>query len=140
MGQIERGANRIYGIDHDRPALATYDRTVAVPLGMLLLLLAITTLLRHAPRRRQPGWSWLVLGAVLALVLGLVFTGLLVGYVAVSGSFGAVYGPLTGVIALLLWAQFTAVALFSGPAVAAQAEAGRYRRERREDDDGFRRA
>lgn len=181
MGQIERGANRIYGIDHDRPTLAKYGRallmalgaglpaaagfgallgavqlgdavervygldddvvtTVAVPLGVLLLLLAITTLLRHAPRRRQPGWSWLLLGAVLALVLWLAFTGLLVGYVAVSGSFGAVYGPLTGVIALLLWAQLTAVALFSGLAVAAQLEAGRYRRQQREDDDGFQRA
>ncbi|OSZ56958.1 hypothetical protein OQI_30065, partial [Streptomyces pharetrae CZA14] len=42
-----------------------------------------------------------------------------------SGSFGAVYGPLTAFVALLLWANLTGVALFLGIAFAAQLEAAR---------------
>ena len=52
------------------------------------------------------------------------FTGVLVAYVQLSGSFGVIYGPLTGVIALLLWTQVTAVAILFGLAVTAQLEAG----------------
>ncbi len=37
----------------------------------------------------------------------------------------ALYGPLTAFIALLLWANLTAVALFYGIAFAAQLEAAR---------------
>src|SRR4051812_9913115 len=45
MGQVERGANRIYGIRRDRPLLAKYGRAalwtalLAVPLGLGFLLL-----------------------------------------------------------------------------------------------------
>ncbi len=166
MGQVERGANRIYGIQRDRPSRRKYGRALAmalaaglpamagfgvllggsaygnaveqvygldddvvtamaVPLGTMLLLVSVTAMLRFSPRRRQPGWSWLALGAGTALVLWLLFTVLLAAYVQLSASFGVVYGPLTGVIALLLWAQLTSVAIFFGLALTAQLEARR---------------
>ena len=165
MGQIERGANRVYGIERDRPSWRKYGRAlgmavvaglpsmggsgvllagpafgdavervygwdddavtaVAVPLGVLLVVFSIMAMLRLAPRRRQPGWLWLGLGATIAVALWLTFTGLLAVYVQLSASFGAVYGPLTGVIALLLWTQLTSVAILFGFAVTAQLEAG----------------
>ena len=165
MGQVERGANRIYGIGRDRPSRRKYGRAllltfvaglpamlgsgvllagstfgdaveavygwdddavmaVALPVGVLLVVAALMALLRLAPRRRQPGWLWLALGATVAATLWLAFTGLLAGWVQLSGSFGVVYGPLTGVIALLLWTQLSAVAVLFGFAVAAQLEAG----------------
>ena len=46
-------------------------------------------------------------------------------YVSHSSSFGTVYGPLTGMFALLIWSQLTSVALFFGLAFAAQLEAVR---------------
>jgi uncharacterized BrkB/YihY/UPF0761 family membrane protein len=52
-------------------------------------------------------------------------TGLLALYVVKSGSFGTTYGPLTGIVALLLWANLSSVALFLGVAFAAQLEAVR---------------
>jgi len=55
----------------------------------------------------------------------MLFTGMLGAYLQVSDSFGTVYGPLTGIIALLLWAQLTSVAIFLGMAFAAQLEARR---------------
>lgn len=167
MGQVERGANRIYGISRDRPTLHKYsraavltaaaglpamlgfllivagptaerslakvygiDRTVLIvlrwPISLLLSLGAITVLLRYAPRRRrQPGWSWLTLGAGLALVLWMLLSYLLGLYLEHSGTFGAVYGQLTSVMALLVWAQLTAMAILLGVAFTAQLEAVR---------------
>jgi YihY family inner membrane protein len=169
MGQVERGANRIYGIQRDRPALHKYGRAallavsagimsltgfvvfvaggivgralqrtygwsdeqltvwnvVRFPIGALLALTAFTLLLEHAPRRQQPGWSWISIGAGVAVTLWVLFTYLLSLYVQTSGSFGSTYGPLTGIIALLIWAQLTSIALFLGIAFCAQLEAVR---------------
>jgi YihY family inner membrane protein len=169
MGQIERGANRIYGIRRDRPAAAKYGRAAVLtavlalpvgsgflllvaggafadamakdygwsegfvdtwnaarwPIGMALLVFTIAVLLNHAPRRRQPGLTWLALGSGVAVALNLLVTGLLAAYVHQSASFGNIYGPLAGVFALLLWALLSAIALFFGTSLCAQLEAVR---------------
>jgi YihY family inner membrane protein len=169
MGQIERGANRIYGIQRDHPSQEKYGRAARLvvtggipamlgfvvivgggafidalqsaygwgsttatilqvlrwPVGILLGLAAVTAIFKWAPRRNQPGFSWLAFGAAVALVLWLVFSLLLAFYISHSSSFGTVYGPLTGMIALLLWSQLTSLALFLGVAFAAQLEAVR---------------
>ncbi|MDZ5447339.1 YihY/virulence factor BrkB family protein [Micromonospora sp. 4G57] len=169
MAQIERGANRIYGVERDRPALAKYVRaailavTAGVPalIGFLILVggramgdsvqrhyewgglanaawdvvrwplslgltvVAVAVLFRHAPRRNQPGLSWLYFGAGIATVLWWLASLLLAAYVKLSGGFGQTYGALTGMMALLLWANLTGMALFGGLAFAAQLEAMR---------------
>ena len=169
MGQVERGANRIYGIERDRPTKEKYGRAAVLavtagilsllgfvvlvaggaigsalaatfgwgdgatavwnvlrwPLGLLLALGSYTVIFERAPRRNQPGRSWLAVGAGVSLALWLLFTLLLSLYVARSGSFGSTYGPLTGIFALLIWAYLTSIALFLGVAVAAQLEAVR---------------
>lgn len=169
MGQTERGANRIYGVQRDRPSVQKYSRAALLalaagvpamvgfvvligggiaaevfgqvygwssgtvtsaqllrwPVGIALDVVAITVLFRWAPRRRQPGSTWMAIGAGISLLLWLVFTGLLALYLRSSGSFGQVYGPLTGIIALLLWSQLSAIALLLGLSFAAQLEAVR---------------
>jgi len=92
------------------------------PIGVALVVFAIAVLLDHAPRRRQPALSWLALGATLSVLLAMVATGLLAAYVHLSGSFGAIYGPLGGVFALLLWSLLSSIAFFAGAAVCAQLE------------------
>jgi uncharacterized BrkB/YihY/UPF0761 family membrane protein len=62
----------------------------------------------YSPRRRQPEASWLAFGAVVSVVLWLVFM-----------------GPIAGTIGVLLWTFLTSVALFFGLAFAAQLEAVR---------------
>jgi uncharacterized BrkB/YihY/UPF0761 family membrane protein len=57
------------------------------------------------------------LWALVTVILGFVFS--------ISTSFGRTYGPLAGVIALLLWSLLSAIALLLGGAVAAQLEAVR---------------
>ncbi|MFF3316041.1 YihY/virulence factor BrkB family protein [Streptomyces sp. NPDC003035] len=173
MAQIERGANRIYGIERDRPFVRKYGRSLLltvgagvpmaagflvlvagdtlaeavvtasgtasgpaaglpqwwhwtqIPAGVALAVIASAVLFRWAPRRRQPGYTWLAFGSAVHLVLWIATTWLLALYVEYSGSFGAVYGPLTAFVALLLWANLTGIALFFGVAFAAQLEAVR---------------
>ncbi|GAB3173906.1 YihY family inner membrane protein [Micromonospora palomenae] len=169
MAQIERGANRIYGVERDRPALAKYARAAVLavtaggpalagflilvgggaigdsvqrhyewgafahgfwdvirwPLSLGLTVLAVAVLFRHSPRRNQPGLSWLFFGAGIATALWWLASLLLAGYVTFSDGFGQTYGALTGMMALLLWANLTGMALFGGLAFAAQLEAMR---------------
>ena len=157
FAQLERGANRIYGTDRDRPALRKYARAAVLtltagaamalglllivagepfgdaveqvyhwgdaaesvfdvvrwPLGLAALVVAVTMLFRHAPRRQQPGLSWLAVGATVTVLLWLAASGLLGLYVVSAGNFGETYGPLTAVMALLLWANVTGVALLA---------------------------
>jgi uncharacterized BrkB/YihY/UPF0761 family membrane protein len=54
-----------------------------------------------------------------------VFTGLLSLYLTASRSFGQTYGPLAGLIGILLWAFLTSLAVLLGLAFAAQLEAVR---------------
>ncbi|MEU2059617.1 YihY/virulence factor BrkB family protein [Streptomyces sp. NPDC013455] len=168
MGQVERGANRIYGVERDRSFPRKYGRAVLlafaagvpmvlgflvlvageavttattealgtgrppgwwgaleVPVGTVLAWAASAVVFRWSPRRDQPGYTWLAFGSAVHLVLWVTATWLLALYVSHSGSFGAVYGPLTAFVALLLWANLTGVALFLGIAFAAQLEAAR---------------
>jgi YihY family inner membrane protein len=162
FGQLERGFNRVYGVEQDRPTLQKYGLafllTVSAgaltsfafaalafghtigeslhndalsrawsimrwPLALAVLTLAVTLLLRVSPRRRQPHPSWLAFGAVVAVVLWALCTILLGAFFSWSSSFGETYGPLAGILALLLWALLSAIAILLGGAVAAQLEA-----------------
>lgn len=93
------------------------------PAGLALLVFTIAVLLDHAPRRRQPSLSWLALGSVIAVLLSMAAAGGLAAYVNLSGSFGSTYGPLAGIVALLLWSLLSSISFFYGVAVCAQLEA-----------------
>ncbi len=164
MGQIERGANRLYGVEQDRPTAQKYlngfklactagflsvaafmiivggtDVAKALglsgpvkgiwtllrwPLSIAFVVVAFALLFRAAPRRHQPSWSWLAVGSGVSVLLWFVFTGLLALYLNLSsGTFGQTYGPLTGIIAILIWSFLTSLAIYLGLAFAAQLEA-----------------
>lgn len=95
------------------------------PFGLVALVVAVTALFRYSPRRRQPGLSWLAVGAAVTVLVWLAGSGLLALYVVAAAGFGDTYGPLTAVMALLLWANVTGIALLAGLALAAQLEAVR---------------
>jgi uncharacterized BrkB/YihY/UPF0761 family membrane protein len=165
MGQLERGANRLYGIGSDRPTRVKYGRAMVMACvaglpamggflvlvtaealaesienvygldddatswltwtsGVALLWAAVTVMHRYGPRRRQPGWSFLSCGSFVALFLWTFLTALLAGALQMSAGLGNVYGPLTGVMALLVWVQLTSAAVFLGLAVSAELELG----------------
>jgi YihY family inner membrane protein len=95
------------------------------PLAVVLIAGAVTMLFRWCPRRHQPAPSWLAYGASVS-VLGWVIVTL--GLAAIfnwSSSFGDTYGPLAGLVALLLWCLLSAIVILFGAAAAAQLEAVR---------------
>jgi uncharacterized BrkB/YihY/UPF0761 family membrane protein len=111
-----------YGLPH------TFETAWTIgswPAGIALAWASFTVIIERAPRRSQPAYSWLAVGAGVSLALWLMLTGLLALYVVKSASFGTTYGPLTGIFALLLWANLSSVALLLGVAFAAQLEAVR---------------
>ncbi len=96
------------------------------PLSIGFVIVAFALLFRAAPRRHQPSWSWLAVGSGVSVLLWFVFTGLLAFYLnQSSGTFGQTYGPLTGIIAILIWSFLTSLAIYLGLAFAAQLEAVR---------------
>jgi YihY family inner membrane protein len=164
MGQLERGFNRIYGVEQDRPTIRKYGLAALLtvtagglacgafaalalgssigdsidnptantawaiarwPLALVLITTAITLLLRHSPRRRQPGLSWLAFGAGVSALLWIACTLGLGLFFTASTTFGDTYGPLAGMVALLIWALLSSISLLYGGAVAAQLEAVR---------------
>ena len=164
LGQLERGLNRIYGVERDRSTGRKYahafwltitaglfatlafaalafgraiadslDSHMAVtlwnalrwPVALVLAAGSIALLFRWSPNRRQPGWSWLAFGSVVAVVLWAVSTVALALFFQWSSTFGQTYGPLAGIVALLIWALLSSIALLYGAAVAAQLEAVR---------------
>jgi YihY family inner membrane protein len=165
MGQVERGANRIYGVERDRPSLRKYtvgfllacsaglamvvglvlvvtgeDIARAIgfsgsveslwgalrwPVAAALLVVGVAVLFRASPRRRQPAASWLAVGSAVSVLLGFAFTWLLSLFLTASRTFGQTYGPLAGVMGVLVWAFLVSLAILLGLAFAAQLEAVR---------------
>jgi YihY family inner membrane protein len=95
------------------------------PVGVALIAIAMTIIFMVVPNRRQPRFSWLLSGTTVSVavwVLATILLGLVYENVAVLGGS---YGPLLGVIALLVWGYATGVAVLVGLAFAAQLEAER---------------
>ena len=105
--------------------VSTAWNAVRWPLGLALTTAAVTMLMRWCPRRHQPGPSWLAFGSIVSVVLWTVVTVGLAAFFSWSSSFGETYGPLAGMVALLVWALLSAIAILYGAAVAAQLEAVR---------------
>jgi YihY family inner membrane protein len=104
---------------------STVWNVVRWPLALGLLVAAIALLFKWSPRRDQPGWSWLAFGAILAVILLAIVTAGLDAMFQASSTFGQTYGPLAGIVALLVWAMLASVALLFSGAIGAQLEAVR---------------
>ena len=168
MLHLERGANRIYGVDEHRagrqrfltafvtaatagvllliglvvitaggavgdsasssgaPAGSATDiwSILRWPIGVALVAVPMTMIFKIAPNRHQPHVSWLASGTVVAVALWILVTLVLALFYEHSPASGA-YGPILGVIALLVWAYLTGVAVLYGLAFAAELESER---------------
>lgn len=169
MAQVERSANRIYGVLTDRPFLRRYVHALGMylvagiplliglvllalggalgdaltsaagwshswstawgigrwPVGIAAIWVAVTILFRRAPSRRQPEPSWLAVGTLLAVGLWVIFTVALGLYYSLDHTAESTYGPLVGLIAVMVWAYLSSLAIHLGMAFAAELEAAR---------------
>jgi YihY family inner membrane protein len=92
------------------------------PMGILLATVSLAAVFKVAPNRRQPAFSWLALGGVVAVAGWLMVSVALALYLNASSTFGETYGPLAGFIGTMLWAQLSGIAIFYGLAICAQLE------------------
>ncbi|HZB78877.1 MAG TPA: YihY/virulence factor BrkB family protein [Actinomycetota bacterium] len=166
MTQLERAANRIYGVEEERTPRRRYGLAFALagtvevmlvlglavivaggsigegsngsapqgagiwsvirwPVGVALVALAMTIIFKVIPNRRQPQFSWLLSGTTVSVAAWVVATVLLGLFYEHATLLGESYGPLLGIIALLVWGYATGVAVLFGLAFAAQLEAER---------------
>jgi uncharacterized BrkB/YihY/UPF0761 family membrane protein len=98
-------------------------RLLRWPVAIAIGVAAFGALLRFAPDRRQPRWSWLSVGATIGIATWVLVTVAFGLAFRASSSFGSVYGPLAGLVALQLWTYASAMSIFFGVACAAQLEA-----------------
>ena len=88
------------------------------PAVLIVLIVAVAILYRYASSVVVP-WRWIVAGAAVFAVGWLVATAGLAIYVMNIADYGATYGSLGGVIALMLWFFVTAAMLVVGAEVTA---------------------
>jgi len=94
-----------------------------VLVGVLLLMVAI--LYYAAPNVKLPGFKWITVGGIAALVIWVVASVAFAFYVANFGSYNKTYGTLGGVVSLLVWVWISNLALLLGMELNAERERSR---------------
>ena len=87
------------------------------PVLFALLVLAAAIVFRLAPNIRTP-WRWTLVGGVVFALGWLIMTGLFALYVSRS-SYGATYGPVAGMLVVLLWFYLTAIVFVAAAELVA---------------------
>jgi membrane protein len=95
------------------------------PLLVCGLLLAFAGLMYLGPNVEHPRWSFLSLGAALALLVWLAASAAFAFYVSRFGSYNKAWGSLAAVVVMLTWLWLSAAALLFGAEVNAEAERSR---------------
>jgi membrane protein len=95
------------------------------PVIALVVSLMFSVLYFAAPNVKQPGFKWITVGGVVALVVLLVASALFAVYVASFSSYNKTYGALGGVIAFLVWLWVANIAVLLGAELNAELERGR---------------
>lgn len=94
--------------------------------ALLVAVAVILAILYYAsPNVRQPDFTWVSPGSVLAVVLWLAVSALFALYVANFGSYNKTYGALASVVVFLMWLWLTNIAILLGAEFNAELERGR---------------
>ncbi len=117
-----RAAHVVAGQAGGGAPLLVVWRVIEWPVLIVLLLASFALFYRFGPNLYDREWQWSTPGAVLALVLWLLATGLVRLYFERFHSYHVVYGPLEGVATLLLWLYFTSAAILIGGEMNSEIE------------------
>ncbi|RPF26675.1 YihY/virulence factor BrkB family protein [Georgenia muralis] len=121
-GPIAEGIGEAIGLGS---AALTVWNIAKWPLLLLAVIVIVALLYYFTPNVKQPKFRWISIGAVIAIVVGLVASVAFGLYVANFGKYDATYGALAGVIIFLLWLWIMNLALLFGAEVDAELERGR---------------
>jgi membrane protein len=95
------------------------------PVIAIIVSQVIAFLYFVSPNVKQPGYSWLSPGGILAVVLWIVASALFAFYVANFGSYNKTYGSLAAVIIFLVWLWISNVVILLGAELNAEVQRGR---------------
>ncbi len=86
---------------------------------LIVVLLAFALIYNFAPNQDPFQWKWISPGAVVGVLLWILFSGAFRLYLRYFDSYAATYGSLGAMIILLLWLYLTALVILIGGAVNA---------------------
>ncbi len=95
------------------------------PVMLVVVIFMFAVLFHASPNVKLPGFKWVTVGAVVAIVVWIVASALFAFYVANFGSYNKTYGTLGGVVGLLVWMWITNIALLLGMELNAERERSR---------------
>jgi membrane protein len=99
------------------------------PVLILGLLAAFATVLYLGPNVDHPRWQFITPGAVFAVVVWLLVSGLFAVYTSMFDSYNKAWGSLAAVIVMLTWLWLTGCALLFGAEINAEVERSRELRQ-----------
>lgn len=92
------------------------------PLLVAIMSVVFAALYRYGPNRPRTKWRWVSWGAAIGTALWLLVTVLLFLYTRYFSSFSESYTLFAGIIVLMMWFNFSALALLIGAHVNARLE------------------
>ena len=120
-GSLARHVGQVLGIGS--AAVTAWD-IAKWPVLFILVCLMIALLYWASPNARQ-GFRWISPGAMLAVIIWLIGSGLFALYVANFGHYNKVYGSIAGMIIFLIWLWLSNTAILLGAEFNAELERGR---------------
>lgn len=99
--------------------------TAEWPILLLGLLFVFATILYLGPNVDHPRWRFLTPGAIVAVAVWLLASGLFAVYVSLFGSYNKTWGSLAAVIIMLTWLWLSSLALLFAAEVDAETERAR---------------
>lgn len=99
------------------------------PVLIVGLLAAFATVLYLGPNVEHPRWQFITPGAVFAVIVWLLVSGLFAVYTATFASYNKAWGSLAAVIVMLTWLWLTGCALLFGAEINAEVERSRELRQ-----------
>ena len=91
-------------------------------LMLLLMMAGLAALYRFGPSRQAAQWRWITPGAVVAMLVILVTSGLFTWYVASFGSYDATYGSLGAIFGFMTWLWIAAIIVIVGAELNSEIE------------------
>ncbi len=97
-------------------------RVLRWPALLVLVLFGLAILYRFGPSRRQPQWTWITPGSLLAAVLWLAGSALLSWYLGNFANYDETYGSLGAAIGLMMWMWMSVIVILLGAELNAETE------------------
>ena len=108
------------------PIFTFGDSALFTVLGWVLTVVAVMVLFSIfyylGPNRDKPTWHWVSAGGIFGVLLWIVVSLAFGFYISNFNNYGKTYGPLAGVIVLVLWLYLSSIAVLVGGELNAELE------------------